>query len=213
MLRKGQTDEDLHTLKMIYDNSIRVTRWVDEALQPAGSTPEKIEGEMKNLSIQSLVERALDSIKHAAEEKRIEVHFSVSPGIPPISCHEDRMSRAVENLLSNALKYTPQGGRVEVTVTYYLEWMEQGIVEICVKDTGIGIPEEEIGKIFEPLYRGRNARTEPGMGLGLSLVKEAVELHGGKVLALSEPQKGSTFSILLPIRDRGKEVECELTKM
>ena len=89
-----------------------------------------------------------------------------------------------------------------------------GVVEICIKDTGIGILEEEIGNIFEPFYRGKNARTEPGIGLGLSFVKEAAELHGGKVLVLSEPQKGSTFSILLPFGEKrkGKEVERELTK-
>jgi signal transduction histidine kinase len=215
MLRKKQTDEDLKILRIIYDNSIRLTRWVDEALLPAGLSSQEIKEEMKDVLIQSVVERAVDFIKDAAAEKRIEVRFSASPCIPRIHCHEDWILRAIENLLANALKYTPEGGRVEVTVTSYLEWKEGGVVEICVKDTGIGILEEEIGKIFEPFYRGKNARTKPGIGLGLSFVKEAAELHGGKVLVLSEPAKGSIFSILLPVGDKrkGKEVERELTKM
>ena len=163
---------------------------------------------MKDVIIQSVVERAVDAMKDAAAEKKIELHFSASPNISAIPCREDWILRAIENLLANALKYTLEGGRVEVTVTSYLEWKERGIVEICVKDTGIGIYEEETGKIFEPFYRGKNVRTEPGIGLGLSFVKEVVELHGGKVLVLSEPQKGSTFSILLPVRESrwGKEV-------
>jgi len=178
MLRRNQSDEDLKILRIIYDSSIRLTRWVDEALLPAGLSSQKIKEEMKDVLIQSVVERAVDSIKDAAAEKRIEVRFSTSPSIPSIPCHEDWILRAIENLLANALKYTPGGGRVEVTVTSYLEWEEGGVVEISVKDTGIGILEEETERIFKPFYRGKNAQTHPGIGLGLSFVKEVVELHG-----------------------------------
>jgi signal transduction histidine kinase len=177
-------------------------------LLPAGFSSKETKKEMKDVLIQSVVERAVNSIKDAAAEKRIEVRFSASSFIPRIPCHEDWILRAIENLLANALKYTPEGGRVEVTVTSYLEWNEGGIVEICVKDTGIGILEEDTGKIFEPFYRGKNARTEPGIGLGLSFVKEAVELHGGKILVLSEPQKGSSFSLLFPLWNFSKRKEA-----
>ena len=135
------------------------------------------------------------------------MHFSTSPCIPPIPCHEDWILRAIENLLANALKYTPEGGRVEVGVTHYLEWKEGGVVEISIKDTGIGILEADVENIFKPFYRGKNARTEPGIGLGLSFVKEVVELHGGKVLVQSEPQKGSAFSILLPLQANREKKE------
>jgi len=207
MLRKNHTEEDLKILRTIYDSSLRLTRWVDEALLPDGLSSQKIKEEMKDVLIQLVVERVVDSIKDAAAEKRIEVHFSTSPCIPPIPCHEDWILRAIENLLANALKYTPEGGRIEVGVTHYLEWKEGGVVEVCVKDTGIGIPEEEIGKIFEPFYRGKNAQTETGIGLGLAFVKEVVELHGGKVLVQSEPQKGSAFSILLPLQANREKKE------
>jgi two-component system, sensor histidine kinase and response regulator len=207
MLRKNQTEEDLNILRIIYDNSLRLTRWVDEALLTPGLSSMRVKEEMKDVLIQSVVERAVASMKDAAAEKRIKMLLSASPCIPPISCHGDWILRAIENLLANALKYTPEGGRVEVTVTSYLEWKEAGIVEVSVKDTGIGILEEEIGKLFEPFYRGKNARTEPGIGLGLSFVKEVVELHGGRVLVQSKPQKGSTFSILLPVYSPHKSKE------
>jgi signal transduction histidine kinase len=106
----------------------------------------------------------------------------------------------LENLLGNALKYTPEGGRVEVGGAMN---PEEEKVEIWIRDNGRGIFPEEVQQIFHPFHRGRNALNEPGMGLGLSLVKEVVDLHGGKILVQSEPQKGSTFSIVLPVRENG----------
>jgi len=205
MLRRNQTEEDLNILGIIYDNSLRLTQWIDEALLPVGLSSQRIKEEMKPVSIQWVVERAVRSMKDAAAEKRIEMHFSASSLTPSIPCHEDWILRAIENLLGNALKYSWEGGKVEVKVTSYLERKEQGVVEISIKDTGIGILEEEIGRIFEPFFRGKNARTEPGIGLGLSFVKEVVEWHGGKVLVLSEHQKGSTFSILLPVKNPNEQ--------
>jgi signal transduction histidine kinase len=107
------------------------------------------------------------------------------------------MQRALENLLLNALKYTPEAGKVEVAV---VRSAEEEAVEILFKDNGIGIFAEDLPKIFEPFQRGRNAAGEKGIGLGLSLVKEVIDLHGGKILVQSEPQKGSSFSIVLPAR-------------
>ena len=108
------------------------------------------------------------------------------------------MYRGLLNLLSNALKYTPKGGKVEVGVIAYFNKKGSGVLEISFKDNGIGICEEDLEKIFQPYYRGKNATSEEGKGLGLSFVKQVADLHGGRILVQSEPQKGSTFSILLP---------------
>ena len=86
---------------------------------------------------------------------------------------------------------------------------EPKIVEIVIKDTGIGIPPEDLDRVFEPYYRGKNAIGENGAGLGLSLVKEVVEFHGGKVLVQSEPLKGSIFSLLFPRWDLSKREEVQ----
>jgi len=211
MLRRNRTEEDQKLLTLIYNSSLRLTRWVDEALVPSDLSTRSTTEDVTDVLIQPVVERAVDSIRDAAAEKKIEVHFSPSPSIPSIPCRGDWILRAIENLLANALKYTPEGGRIDVTVTSYLEWKQGGVVEISVKDTGIGIPEKEIEKIFEPFYRGKNAQAEPGIGLGLCSAKEIVELHGGKLLVLREPGRGSTFSILLPTGDKQerKEVEAE----
>jgi two-component system phosphate regulon sensor histidine kinase PhoR len=195
MLRMIQSEEELKMLRTIYDSSVRLTGWIDDTL-----SSDKLEAEIKEVDIQQLIQQVVNLLKETHEEKKIDICFDPSPSIPHIFCHGQLMFRTIENLLNNALKYTPNGGKVDVTITPYLQWKDGGFVEISVKDTGIGILEDEIDKIFEPFYRGRNHSTQAGVGLGLSFAKQAVEFHGGKILVQSEPQKGSIFSILLPIK-------------
>ena len=104
---------------------------------------------------------------------------------------------------------------MEVALITYLNKRGTGVMEISIKDNGIGICEEDLEKIFEPYYRGKNISSEEGKGLGLSFVKEVVDLHGGKILVQSEPNKGSLFSILLPIRKniKGKKVKEKSMEM
>jgi signal transduction histidine kinase len=175
---------------------LQLTQWIDETvLSLKGS-----EGEMREADIASTVKQVVELLKDVAREKNIEIHLQLSDSVPPLLCNEQFLQRAFTNLISNAFKYTPRGGRVEVSVIPYLRNNgDGGVLEISVKDTGIGIPEEDIERIFEPFYRGKNATTESGMGLGLAFAKEVVELHCGRILVQSEPQKGSLFSILLPV--------------
>jgi signal transduction histidine kinase len=208
MLRRNQNEEELKILKNIYDSSIRLTRWIDDTLFSDHSS-QKIKEVMREVEIKSMVQQAIDLLKEASREKKIEIHFEASPSIPSVYCHEQLFFRAIENLLGNALKYTPEGGKVDVTITSYLPWKDGGVIEISIKDTGIGILEDDIERIFEPFYRGRNSLSETGAGLGLSFVKEVVDLHGGRILVQSEPQKGSTFSILLPVKSHPKSKQME----
>jgi signal transduction histidine kinase/predicted metal-dependent phosphoesterase TrpH len=194
MLRRNQNEEELKILRMIYDNSLRLTRWVDDTL-----SFKKMEDELKEVDIRPLIQQIINLQKEGSVEKKIEIDFEASPSIPLIRCHEQLIFRVIENLLNNALKYTPEGGRVNVIITSPIKCEEEGIIEISVKDTGIGIPKEDIEKIFEPFYRGNNAPKEIGTGLGLSFVKQAVDLHGGRILVQSELEKGTTFSVMLPV--------------
>jgi signal transduction histidine kinase len=103
------------------------------------------------------------------------------------------MRQVIANLLDNAVKYTPAGGRVEVGTS-----ARDGEVLLSVRDTGIGIPREELPRIWERLYRGDKSRSEHGLGLGLSLVKAIVEAHGGRVTVESSRDQGSQFLLHLP---------------
>jgi len=204
MLRRSQNEEEMKILGMIYDSSVRLTGWVDDTL-----SSNKLEAEIKEIDIQQLIEQVVHILKETSEEKNIEISFHSSASIPNIFCHEQLMFRTVENLLNNALKFTPRGGKVDVTLTPYLQWKE-GFLEISIKDTGVGILEDEMDRIFDAFYRGRNNTTQTGSGLGLSFAKQAVEFHGGKILVQSEPLKGSIFSILIPVKSRVKlSIEAE----
>jgi signal transduction histidine kinase len=215
MLRKDQSEEALGTLKTIYDSSLHLTQWIDETLFFHDLTQSKWQEQMKEVDVKSLVQQTIDLLKESASEKNTEIEFKASLSIPEITCHEPLMYRALVNLLSNALKYTLIGGKVEVAVMAYLNKRGTGVMEISIKDNGIGICKEDLEKIFEPYYRGKNISTEEGKGIGLSFVKEVIELHGGKILVQSEPNKGSTFSILLPIREniKGEEVKEKAIEM
>ncbi len=197
MLRRSQSEEELKMLGMIYDSSVRLTGWIDDTL-----SSKRLEAEIREVDIRQLIQQVVNLLRETSEEKKIEICFDSSASVPHIFCHEQLMFRTIENLLNNALKYTPHGGKVDVTLTSYLQWKEGGFLEISIKDTGIGILEDEIGRIFEPFYRGRNNSTQAGVGLGLSFAKQAVDFHGGKILVQSEPLKGTIFSVLLPVKSR-----------
>jgi 3',5'-nucleoside bisphosphate phosphatase len=208
---RDQNGQRLKFLNGIYESSVQLTQWVDSILNYDEISKRKMKPEMKEIEISSLIKEVLDLLKGAGEEKQIQIIFSLPPSLPPLRCDEQPLKRALNNLISNALKYTPRGGKVEVSVIHYDSGGDGGIVEIAVKDTGIGILGEDIARIFEPFYRGKNVDTETGIGLGLSFVKEVVDLHGGKILLESEPGKGSNFSVLLPIK--GDPICGEVKKM
>lgn len=146
--------------------------------------------ERSNLSL--LINEVVELYDFVAEGKNISITEKV-PDDLIVSIDINKMRQALSNLLDNSIKYNSQGGRVEVEAY-------DGADEVCLKiiDTGVGIPPEEIHKIWERLYRGDRSRSQKGLGLGLSLVKAIIEAHNGKMDVTSEPGKGSVFTIHLP---------------
>jgi len=112
------------------------------------------------------------------------------PDSAAVSMDEELFYRALENLIGNAIRYSAEGSRIELTAR-----LESGKALIAVSDTGIGIPAEELPRVFEPFYRATNSRREQGFGLGLSTVRTIVESHGWAIEAASEVGKGTTFTI------------------
>jgi signal transduction histidine kinase len=150
----------------------------------------KLALEMINLS--DLIRAVNDLYDIIAEEKKITIHANL-PDELRIVADRVRIQQALANLIDNAIKYTPPGGRVEVSA----EQDDQQIV-IRVKDTGMGISTEDLPRIWDRLYRGDKSRSQKGLGLGLCLVKAVVEAHHGKVEVTSQPGNGSLFTIILP---------------
>jgi signal transduction histidine kinase len=157
----------------------------------------RAEGGVLNLNRQQaevapLIQDAVELYEHVADEKKIALTFK-----PQCNCRviadPVRLRRAFANLLDNAIKYTPSGGRVEIR-------MEKDAARILVhfRDTGVGIEPGDLPRIWERLYRADKSRNEHGLGLGLSLVKAIIEAKGGTVSAKSEPGEGSEFTVCLP---------------
>ena len=150
----------------------------------------------ERVSLKTLLAQVLDVYGLAAEEKRVTVTalWSASDGVPcEAFVDPNRMRQVFANLLDNAIKYTPEGGRVEVGCARV-----DGGWRVTVHDNGIGIPREEQDRVWERLYRSDRSRSQRGLGLGLSLVKAVVEAHGGKVSLESQPGIGTTFTVTLP---------------
>ena len=146
----------------------------------------------ESLPLTPLATTAADLYEFEAEEKAVHIHVEVPPEIR-VFADRVRLQQILANLLSNAVKYSRPGGDVRVGAT-----VEEatGQVRLTVRDHGIGIPAAELPRIWERLYRGDNSRSQPGSGLGLSLVRAVVEAHGGRVEVVSQPDVGSTFSVL-----------------
>jgi signal transduction histidine kinase len=111
-----------------------------------------------------------------------------------VNADRTRLEQVAANLIDNAVKYTPGGGRIEIQVD-----REDTNAVVKVRDTGPGSPADELPRIWDRLFRGDTSRTERGLGLGLSLVKAVVEAHGGTVSVATQPRRGSTFTVSLPI--------------
>jgi len=147
------------------------------------------------LPLQEVIQRVIDLMKAEAEAKKIDLQFSFPSGIPLIQADRNSMEGIFTNLISNAIKYTPEGGKVWIALCE-----EGGFVKATVSDTGIGIKKEDLSRIFDKFYRVKTveARQIIGTGLGLSIVKSIVDAHLGSISVESEVGKGTTFTVLLP---------------
>ena len=150
---------------------------------------------MEPLSLQEVIQRVVDMMRAEAEGKKIDLQFSGPNQISLINADRNSMDGIFTNLISNAIKYTPEGGKVWVTLSE-----EGGFVKATVSDTGIGVKKEDLPRIFDKFYRVKTTETRQiiGTGLGLSIVQSIVDAHLGSISVDSEVGKGTTFTVLLP---------------
>jgi signal transduction histidine kinase len=140
-----------------------------------------------------LLREAVEIYEYVAEEKKIRVTCDLPPSCE-VSVDANRIRQVFANLLDNAIKYTPEGGAVAISAA-----CRGGEAVVRFRDTGVGIPEEEQGRIWDRLYRGDKSRSQRGLGLGLSVVKAVIEAHHGKASVTSKTGEGSEFTIILPV--------------
>jgi two-component system sensor histidine kinase GlrK len=142
-----------------------------------------------------LVQRVIMEMTPLMEAKKIHPRIVISKEIPPLNLDRERILQALRNLLGNAVKYTPEGGQIVISA-----FCRDREVECCFKDTGPGIPKENLKEIFEKFHQlpVKTSEWAKGTGLGLAFVKRIITAHGGKVWAESAPGQGSTFTFVLP---------------
>ncbi len=181
-------------LDVISRNAERITKLVGDLLLLSRIEAGMIPLELAPVSVAEVVTEAVQAGTPGAAQQGVTLDGSAPRG-PPVLADRVRLVQVIDNLIANAVKFTDEGGRVQVTAAVRgREW------RIDVQDPGIGIPPDEIGHLFDRFFRASNATAagRPGSGLGLSIVKEVTELHGGRVTVSSTLGAGTTVSLFLP---------------
>jgi len=183
-------------VKTILENSDRLARLIDDLLDLSKIESGKMVISFTSLDVRPVVERSINILKKQIQAKRLTVSVDVPGDLPKVRADETRLSQVLLNLLDNAVKYTPEDGAVKITAS-----TGEKAVRVEVVDTGIGIPEKDLPRVFERFYRVDKARSRElgGTGLGLSIVKHIVLAHGGDVSVHSEFGHGTTFSFTIPL--------------
>jgi len=188
----------LNFLKVINSESERMTRLVKDLLQLSKLDYDKMEWNMKSLSILNILRDCVVKMEMAAKQKNQSLSFEAIGELCEINGDKDRIEQVIINIISNAIKYTPENGSIKMTAKRLKD-----NVEIRIADSGIGIPKEDLPRLFERFYRVDKARSRAmgGTGLGLSIAKNIVEAHKGSIRIESEYGKGSEVIINFPCEE------------
>ena len=183
-------------LQVIQKHADRLTKIVEDLLMLSKVESKEFYLKWERLPLSELIDDVLDFVKEAAEKKKISISRSIILSSLEVIGDRSYLEQVFINLLDNAIKYTHETGEISISA------LEKGQreIQVVIKDNGIGIPKEDLSRIFERFYRVDKGRSQElgGTGLGLSIVKHLVQAHGGRVWAESKLGEGSTFYLTLP---------------
>jgi signal transduction histidine kinase len=200
MLRSSRKLTEIQTAKALetIERNARIqTQLIEDLLNISRMIKGKLRLNVRSCDLVAIIESVLDSLRLAADAKEIHIETSIDRNTELILGDSGRLQQIIWNLLSNAIKFTPQGGRVQVDLQRINSY-----VEITVSDTGIGIKPEFMPHIFDCFRQADSSstRSHGGLGLGLSIVRHLVELHGGTIYVESAGEgKGAKFTLMLPL--------------
>jgi two-component system phosphate regulon sensor histidine kinase PhoR len=185
-------------LQVIQKHADRLTKIVEDLLALSKIESKEFYLKVERLPLSELIDDVSDFVKEAAEKKKISISRSIIPSSLEVTGDRSYLEQVFINLLDNAIKYTHEGG--EISVLGFEN--EQKEIQVLIRDNGMGIPKEDLSRIFERFYRVDKGRSQElgGTGLGLSIVKHIIQAHGGRVWAESKPGEGSAFYFTLPNR-------------
>jgi signal transduction histidine kinase len=188
------TPKQIELLLDARENAERLLEMIEHLLALARLEEGREHLERVTVTPISLLRAAADMASPRAESGQVELVVDANEDLPLVNVDPNRLGHALNNLLDNALTYTPPGGRIILSAA--AEGADR--VRLTVADTGTGIPHEHMGHLFERFFRVPGQSRGQGTGLGLALVREIVTAHGGTVTCASEPGQGTTFQVLLP---------------
>jgi two-component system phosphate regulon sensor histidine kinase PhoR len=182
-------------VEIIREHARRLARLTDDLLKLSRIEAGRLELEINPIRVETLVNGCIETTRLKAQAKRIEVRVELDKGAPALRGDGAQLGEVLQNLLDNAVQYTPEGGQIEIK-----SHSNGNNVTLSVIDTGIGIPESDLERIFERFYRVDAARSREagGTGLGLSIARHIVEAHGGRIWVESAVGQGSRFHFSIP---------------
>ncbi len=186
-----------HFLEIINEETDRLNRLLNDLLSLSGVEAKEPKIQKVPLDLEKIIYHKVSILSPQASEKNLALKVEIERPLPMIEADEDLIGQLMINLIDNAIKYTPEGGRIEIKAA-----SQDEKIRVTVSDTGIGIPAESIPRLFERFYRVDKARSREmgGTGLGLAIVKHILEIHGGKIEVKSRVGQGSTFTFHLPVK-------------
>jgi signal transduction histidine kinase/CheY-like chemotaxis protein len=198
----GLSPIDCELLHISLKNADRLIRLINDLLDISRLELGKIELTFADVPTGSLVEEAVAGLRSYASARDITIAADVEPDVPALEGDRDRLIQVLTNLISNAVKFSPTGGRVLVRAT-----RDEDGVAIAVRDWGVGIRACDQGRLFQRFQRLNTGHSdEPGTGLGLAISKAIVERHGGHIAVLSAESEGSTFTVVIPVAKTARAV-------
>ena len=201
-LAAGKDDIDVESQKRFYNviqsEAVRLSQLIDDLLDVSRMQAGALAIERREMDLARMIDEVGQKIEATMQNREVEFRRDLPPKFPKIMADKSKLAAALVNLLGNAAKYTPAGGRV----TFRVDIAEEKI-EFAVADTGIGIAPEELPRVFDRFFRSADDRVRdiPGSGLGLSLAQEIARLHGGDLTVDSELNVGSIFRLSLPLKN------------
>jgi two-component system, OmpR family, phosphate regulon sensor histidine kinase PhoR len=211
------SEHNVRFLTIIRQNAERLGRLIADLMTLSQIELKRTKFQFAAYDLNHMMEECVDAMLPLAQKKNITLQLEPAPQGTDVFCDSEAVHQILTNLLDNAVKYTPENGCIVVGAAPDKGGTEK--VEIFVRDNGIGIPTEDLPRLFERFYRVDKARSRElgGTGLGLAIVKHLVQAQGGEVRVTSEVQKGSTFAFTLPVEDLGLveygSVQAEFTNL
>jgi signal transduction histidine kinase len=199
LLRQGAvgplTEKQQHFLDIISRNVSRLSMLINDLLDVSRIESGKVKLVLEEVNLASLAQDVVETLTVSAQRKGLRLVLTAPPNLPPVKADWGCITQVLINLIGNAITYT-ETGQIEVSLQAVAS-----VMQVQVKDSGIGVSSEEVARIFDRFYRAERdeVRASTGTGLGLSIVKTYVEMHGGRIWVESELNKGSIFSFILPL--------------